>query len=51
MPQYETHEDLIKFLNFEKNLKMHWIITFSWIMVQHMHGIILKVIKYVVRIA
>jgi len=46
---YEAQKDLFNFLNLEKNPKMHWLITFCWVMAQHMHGTILKAIKYVVE--
>jgi hypothetical protein len=47
----KAHKDLFDFFNLEENDKMHWIHTFSWVMVQPMHcGIILKAINFVVGI-
>jgi hypothetical protein len=30
MVEYETHKDLLDFLNLEKDLKMHWTNIFGW---------------------
>lgn len=52
MFEHKAHKDLFDFFNLEENHKLHWINTFSWVMVQLMHcGIDLKAIKFVVGIA
>jgi hypothetical protein len=51
MLEYEVHKDLFDFLNLEENPKCIWIDDSGWVMVQHMHCIILEVVKFVVGVA
>lgn len=51
MLKVDVHKDLFDFLNLENNLKMHCIDTYNQAMGQHMHGIILEPIHFVVGIA
>jgi hypothetical protein len=48
MLEYEVHKDLFEFLNFDENPKMHWTDSFSWAMVQHVHGTTLEATKSIV---
>jgi hypothetical protein len=42
MFEYKVHKNLFNFLNLAKTLKLYYMNSMGWVMVQHMHNIVLE---------
>jgi hypothetical protein len=50
MLEFKVHRNLFNFLNLAEKFKLYWMNSMGWVLVQHMHNIVLEATIYVVMV-